>query len=147
MLAHRDLPDIRLVGIFWTPPADPRTAKVLGYYYPVPYTVQHYLVEIGGAVVFESALVMWLERATYYSRNRAICYVRHTPEETAELLGAQTWEESTEAQRDRLDARLRYELGANLEEYIRETRQAGKYNLDWYQHYVELTWCRRRAEW
>ncbi len=107
-------------------------------------TVQHYLVEIGGTVAFESALGLWLERATYYSRNLAICYVRHTPEETAELLGAETWEESTEEQQSRLDARLRYSLAANLEDYLRETGQGNRYPLDWYQHYVELTWYRRR---
>ncbi len=144
MLAHRDLPDIRLVGILWTPPADPRTARVLGYTYPTPVVVQHYLVEIGGTVAFESALGLWLERASYYSRNKAIAYVRHTPEETAALLGAETWEEATEEQRSRLDARLRYELAPNLEEYIRATKQAGNFRLDWYKHYVELTWYRRR---
>ncbi len=144
MLGHADLPGVQLVGIFWTPPADERTAAVLGYRYPVPQPTHHYYAEIGGAVAYESAQPMWLDLRSYLARNRAIVYVRHTPEEVAAMLGADTWEASTPAQRELLDVRLRWELVPNAEGYLKRTGQLGAYALDWYKHYTELTWYRRR---
>ncbi len=144
MLGHRDL-DIHLVGIWWTPPATPATGRVLGYRYPVARPEHHWYAEIGGAVAVETAMELWLERATYFSRNKTIEYVRHTPDEVAAMLGAETWEESTEEQRDRLDALLRWELCPNLESYLKATKQTAAFRLDWYLHLVELTWYRRRV--
>ncbi len=61
------------------------------------------------------------------------------------MLGAETWEESTEEQRDRLDAQLRWELVPNIEAYLKATGQRRTVNCDWYLHLVELTWYRRRV--
>ena len=145
MLGHRDLPGLQLVGIWWTPPAhDDTAAWILGYTYPVPRPAHHYYAEIGGTVAYESARPMWLELSSFYSRNRAICYVRHTPEEVERMLGAPTWEAATEEQRDRLDAQLRYELVPNAEDYLRATGQQRTYSFDPYRQYVELMWYRKR---
>ncbi len=60
------------------------------------------------------------------------------------MLGAPTWEESTEEQRERLDVQLRWELVPNAERYLKRTGQLGAHRLDWYKHYTELVWYRKR---